>query len=584
MDTTTTLSLLVPPYGGSLVELVAADAEREPLLRKANTLPSLQLSQRALCDLELLATGAFSPVDRFMGRADYIRVVEEMRLADGTLFPIPITLPVSDRSGLRLDDEVALRSPRNELVAIMRVEEAFPWNPVIESKLVYGTTDTRHPVVAEMASWGRVYISGPLTVLSLPEHHDFPGLRRPPVEVRAILDRLGNANVVAFQTENPIYRGYEELIKRAAAEIGGTLLIHPVVGLTKPADIDHYTRVRTYKLLVEKYFTDRPTLLSLLHLATRLAGPREAVWHAIIRRNHGVNHFIVGRDHASPGKDSMGRLFYEPRAAQELLAEMGQEVGVKMIPSNELVYLPETDRYEEVDRVPGRARYLSITGTQVRDKYLAKGKPLPTWFARPEVGALLAKAYPPRHEQGFCVWFTGLPSAGKSTIAEVLAAMLVEQGRQLTVLDGDVVRTHLSKGLGFSREDRDTNILRIGFVAAEIVRHHGSVLCAAVSPYEGTRNRVCSMVGGDHFILVFVNTPVEVCEQRDPKGLYAKARRGEITGFTGVDDPYEAPPAPDIIVTPDDGTPQQNALRILNYLMGKGFLLEDSGRRNYETP
>jgi len=474
-------SPLISPYGGALVDLVVAGEEREELLRRATGLPSVQLTARALCDLELLATGAFSPLTRFMGEEDYHRALEEMRLRDGTVFPIPITLPVQDPRGL-LDRAVTLRSEKNEPLAVMEVEEIYPWDRDIEARLVCGTTDTSHPLVAEMAGWGSFYLSGPLQVLDLPKHFDFPELRRTPVQVRAELEALGNPRVAAFQTRNPMHRAHEELTLRAARQAEASLLLHPVVGLTRPGDVDYYTRVRSYKALLKYYHAAeiRP-VLSLLPLAMRMAGPREGVWHGIIRRNYGASHFIVGRDHASPGRDAGGRPFYEADAAQRLFAEFGGEIGVQMLSYNELVYLPEDDRYEEIDRVRSGKRFLSLAGTEVRDNYLAAGRPLPDWFTRPEVGAVLAQAYPPRQQQGFCLWFTGLPSAGKSTIAEIVAAMLMEYGREVTLLDGDVIRTHLSKGLGFSREDRDTNILRIGFVASEIARHGGAVICAAVS-------------------------------------------------------------------------------------------------------
>ena len=566
---------LISPYGGKLVNLVVDDEERVGLIGYASELPSLQLSPRSLCDIELLAVGAFSPLDRFMGKADYTRVVEEMRLADGTLFPIPVTLPAADTRSIQVGRDIALRSPKNDLIAVMTVEEAFSWSLSEESQLVFGTKDVRHPLVAEMALWGRTYLSGSLKVIDLPKHYDFAELRKTPAEVRSALEKLGYRNVVAFQTRNPIHRAHEELTKRAAAQVGGALLLHPVVGLTKPGDVDHYTRVRSYKVLVERHYDRARTLLSLLPLAMRMAGPREAVWHAMIRRNYGANHFIVGRDHAGPGKDSEGRPFYGPYDAQMLLQRLGPEIGVKMIPFKEIVYLPDEDRFEESDRVPAGAQIATLSGTQVRAEYLGNGTELPEWFTRPETAAILSKAHLPTHQQGFCVWFTGLSGAGKSTIAEILAILLMERGRAATLLDGDVVRTHLSKGLGFSKEDRDTNILRIGFVASEIVRHHGVVLGAAVSPYRAARNECRRMVGADHFIEIFVDTPLEVCEQRDTKGMYAKARRGEIRGFTGVDDPYEEPLNPEIRLTTTDRSPAEDARQIISYLMDRGFLLQD---------
>ena len=572
------MTTLITPYGGKLVDLLINDAEeRRDLIARAISMQSMQLSPRALCDLELLTVGAFSPLDRFMSEDDYRRVLAEMRLADGTLFPIPITLPVSQALPIQVGETIALRSPNNELLAVMEVEEKFGWDLTAEAKQVYRTTDARHPLVAEMSLWGQYYLSGPLKVVNLPRHYSFADLRRTPQEVRSALATMGRPNVVAFQTRNPIHRAHEELTKRAAAQVDGTLLIHPVVGMTKPGDVDFYTRVRCYKVLVSRYYDSSSTLLSLLPLAMRMAGPREAIWHAIIRRNYGVNHFIVGRDHAGPGNDSTGKPFYGPYEAQELLLEHERELGVKAVPFEEMVYLPDQDRYEEKSRANG-ARILSISGTEVRDGYLARGKQLPEWFTRPEVAAILAEISVPRHRQGFCVWFTGLSGAGKSTIADILAVLLMEHGRQVTLLDGDVVRTHLSKGLGFSKEDRDTNILRIGFVASEVVRHNGAVICAAVSPYRAARNQVRAMVGDDRFILVHVDTPLEVCEQRDPKGMYAKARRGEIKDFTGIDDPYEAPVKPEIVLDTVARAPEENAHLIVRYLADRGFLLEEARR------
>jgi sulfate adenylyltransferase len=571
MDNTTEATLN-PPYGGTLTDLLVRGDERTALIEQASRLPSIQLSTRSLCDLELLAVGGFSPLDRFMAKADYERVMHEMRLANGMLFPIPITLTVDRKALAGAPSRLALRDARNNLIAVMDVEEVFDWDPKTEASLVLGTTDPRHPLVSEMIRWGEVAISGALKVVNLPQYYDFVELRRTPAQVRAILERMGHDNVVAFQTRNPLHRIHEELTKRAAQSIGGSLLINPSVGMTKPGDVDHYSRVRIYRSLVEKYYDQGRTLLSLLPLAMRMAGPREALWHAIIRRNFGATHFIIGRDHAGPGKDSTGKPFYGPYDAQNLVKQHSADIGVTPLPFHELLYLPDRDEYVEADRVPEGARVASISGTQVREDYLAKGRPLPEWFTRKETAEILGQMFPPRHQQGFCLWFTGLSGAGKSTTAEVVTSLLLERGRQITELDGDVVRTHLSKGLGFSREDRDTNILRIGFVASEIVRHNGAVICAAVSPYRAARNECRKMVGGDRFVEVFVDTPIDVCEQRDVKGLYAQARRGELKGFTGVDDPYEPPVDPEITLDTVRYTPEQNARRIIAYLEERGFI------------
>jgi sulfate adenylyltransferase len=542
------------------------------LIAYAKELTAIQLSDRSLCDLELLATGAFSPLDRFMGREDYSRVVSEMRLNNGQLFPVPVTLPVSDEVNLKLDSEVSLLNSRNEIVALMTVKEIYEWNLEEAAQKVFETVDVHHPLVAEMHRWGRRNVSGRLRLLQLPKRYDFRDLRMTPLQTRFSLERMGTENVVAFQTRNPLHRAHEELTRRAAEEVNGVLLLHPVVGLTKPGDIDYFTRVRTYKALAANYYDPKRMLLGLLPLAMRMAGPREALWHALIRRNYGANHMIIGRDHASPGNDSNGKPFYEPYAAQDLVQGLENETGVKVLSFGEFVYLPEEGRYEDVRTLQPNTVTAQLSGTQAREWYRDGGVDLPDWFARPEVSAAIAQTYPARHKQGFCIWFTGLSAAGKSTTAEILTVLLQELGRQVTVLDGDVVRHNLSQGLGFSKEDRDLNIRRIGFVAAEIVKHHGAVVCAAVSPYRATRSDVRGLVGAERFIEVYVNTPIEECEKRDDKGLYAKARRGEIENFTGISDPYEPPIEPEIKLETVGKSAEDNARSIITYLIDQGFI------------
>jgi sulfate adenylyltransferase len=562
---------LISPYGGHLVDLMIPADQLAEARAYANTLPSIQISERAACDLELLAVGAFSPLDRFMNRADYQSVLETMRLADGTLFPMPITLPVDPSDDLKVGQDIVLRNAKNEYLAILTIEDLYEWDLDELAQKAFGSTNSEHPIVAEMHRWGKLNLSGRLQVLRLPRHPDFEELRLTPAQVRARLAEYGHQNVVAFQTRNPLHRAHEELTKRAAASIDGVLLLHPVVGMTKPGDVDHYTRVRTYKALAEHHYDPDRILLALLPLAMRMGGPREALWHMIIRRNHGANHFIVGRDHAGPGNDSSGKPFYGPYEAQELAEQYADELGMKVLPFKQLVYLPDEDRYEEQDKIAPGVKTANISGTQVRDNFLNKGIALPEWFTRPEVAAILGESYPPRHQQGVCIWFTGLSGSGKSTTSDELVSLLLEHGRNVSVLDGDVVRTHLSKGLGFSREDRDTNILRIGFVAAEIVQHGGVVICAAISPYKAVRNNVRAMMP-EGFIEVFVDTPLQVCEDRDVKGMYAKARRGEIKGFTGIDDPYEAPDNPELRLDTVANTPAQNARLILEYLKAQGYV------------
>jgi sulfate adenylyltransferase len=525
---------VISPWGGHLVDLLVPEEKREELLAVAKGLPSLTLSERSICDLELLAVGAFSPLDRFMGRADQEAVAGQMRLRNGLLFPVPVTLPVEPARAARLNGQVALRDQRGEILAIQTVEEAWEWSLPELARSVLGTEDLRHPLVAEMHGWGRWNLSGRLEVLRLPDRHDFRELRLTPSAVRRRLSSFRRTNVVAFQTHGLLHRGDEEMTKRALMALNATLLLHPTVGGTRPGDVDDYARVRAYKAVVERYDDHRRAVLALLPLATWMAGPREAVWHALIRRNFGANHLIVGRDHASPGFDSKGRPFYGPWEAQELLARYQEELGVRPVRSE--------------------------------------------WFLRPQVASLLAEALPARHHQGVCVWLTGLPAAGKSSIAEALTSLLLERGRQVTLLDGDVVRTHLSKGLGFSKDDRDTNVRRIGFVASEIVRHGGLAVCAAVSPYRIARNEVRNLVGADQMVEVYVATPLEVCETRDTKGLYAKARKGEILEFTGIDDPYEAPVAPEVTVDSTTASAESGARTVLRWLVEHGFVLPGPAR------
>jgi len=568
-------SNLIPPYGGKLVDLMASHEESEQLRSYASRLPSIQLSARAVCDLEILAIGGFSPLDRFVGREDYQCILNEMRLVSGQLFPIPIALPLEPQEAIHLDQDVALRNARNELLAVMNIEEIYEWDFGDTAQKLLNTQDLRHPLVVEMKRWGRLNVAGRLRLIQLPGHYDFQSLRLTPAQTRERLEKLGGQNVVAFQTRNPLHRAHEELTKLAMQKVDGHLLLHPVVGMTSPGDVDHFTRVRTYRAMARHYYDPQRTVLSLLPLAMRLAGPREALWHALIRRNYGANYLIVGRDHASPGVDSNGKPFFEPYEAQRLLEQYSKELGVGVIPFTEITYIPEEQRYSEVSKVPVGTRTISISGKQLRDEYLDAGRPLPEWLVRPEVAAILVECHPPRYHQGACIWFTGLSGAGKSTTAEILTLLLMENGRQVTLLDGDVVRTHLSKGLTFSKEDRDANIRRLGFVAMEVVRHFGLAICAAISPYRATRNEVRNLIGEERFIEIFVDTPLDVCERRDTKGMYMKARRGELKGFTGIDDPYESPVRPHITLDTTSHSAEANAQTILRYLIQRGFVRAD---------
>ena len=566
---------LIAPHGGALVDLLV-DQDRAAELRSASRdWPSWDLTPRQLCDLELLLCGGFSPLRGFMGQADYESVCAQMRLADGTLWPIPIVLDVPEEvaRSVELGGMLALRDPEGMMLAALHVDERYHPDREAEAQAVYRTTDLTHPGVAYLLQRANPwYLGGRLEGLSLPVHYDYRQLRRAPAELRAEFAQLGWRRVVAFQTRNPMHRAHHQLTLRAAKEVGANLLVHPVVGMTKPGDVDHHTRVRCYSALLAHY-PRNTALLSLLPLAMRMAGPREAVWHALIRKNYGCTHLIVGRDHAGPGSDSSGTPFYGPYDAQQMLSKHSDELGVTMVPFRMMVYLADRDAYVPDDEVPAGARAMSISGTELRAR-LAEGREVPTWFTFPEVAEQLRATYPPRSKQGFTVFFTGLSGSGKSTIANVLLVKLLEMGgRPVTLLDGDLVRKHLSSELGFSKEHRDINIRRIGWVASEITKNRGIALCAPIAPYDSTRRAIREQIserGG--FVLVHVATPLEVCEQRDRKGLYAKARQGLIPEFTGISDPYEEPLDAELAIDTTALLPEEAAQEIILYLERQGYI------------
>ena len=554
--------------------LVAAERAAE-LQELSREWPSWDLTSRQLCDLELLLNGGFSPLTGFLSRGDYERVCADMRLMNGQLWPIPVVLDVTEDFArpLSAGDHVALRDAEGVMLAALHVDEVWRPERMAEAASAYGTTSSEHPGVDFLLNhtnpW---YVGGRVEGLRLPAHYDFRGLRLTPAELRAEFARRGWRRIVAFQTRNPMHRAHQELTLRAAKTVEANLLIHPSVGMTKPGDVDYYTRVRCYQLLLSKYPTGT-AMLSLLPLAMRMAGPREALFHAIIRKNYGCSHLIVGRDHAGPGNDSSGKPFYGPYDAQQVMARHEEELGITMVPFNMMVYLEQQDRYVTEDEVPPGARTLNISGTELRDR-LNRGKDIPDWFTYPEVAQELRKTYRPRHQQGLTVFFTGLSGSGKSTIANVLRVKFLEMGgRPVTLLDGDIVRKNLSSELGFSKEHRDINIRRIGFVAAEITKNGGVAICAPIAPYNAVRQQVRDMVqpyGG--FVLVHVATPLEICEQRDRKGLYAKARAGLVKEFTGISDPYEAPANADVIIDATDYTPEEAAQEIILHLEREGFV------------
>ncbi len=580
-------SHLIAPHGGTLVDLTVSPDRAAQIKDQSRDWPSWDLTPRQLCDLELLCNGGFSPLKGFMGKADYESVCSKMRLAAGTrhepidpgagstLWPIPITLDVSKEFAEKLKPgmNVALRDAEGVMLAVIKLNDIWEPDRKSEAECVFGTASTEHPAVNYLMNQsGPVYLGGPVECLQLPIHYDYKSLRHTPAQLREEFAKRGWRKVVAFQTRNPMHRAHHELTLRAAKEEEANLLVHPVVGMTKPGDVDHYTRVRCYQALMSHY-PQNTASLSLLPLAMRMGGPREAVWHAIIRKNHGCTHLVVGRDHAGPGKDSSGKPFYGPYDAQELLQKHEEELGVKMVDFKQMVFVPDEDRYYPVDEVPAGKKTLDISGTELRDR-LARGTEIPNWFSYAEVVRELRRSHPARARQGFTVFFTGLSGSGKSTIANVLLSKLLELGgRPITLLDGDLVRKNLSSELGFSREHRDINIRRIGFVAAEITKHRGIAVCAPIAPYDNIRKEVRAMIqphGG--FILVYVNTSVEECEKRDRKGLYAKARAGIIKEFTGISDPYDVPTDAEVVIDTLELTAEEAAQEIFLRLEKEGYI------------
>ena len=574
------MTRLVEPHGGSLkVGYLAPEAAAE-LAAQAGEFPEWSLSHRQLCDLELLLNGGFSPLEGFLTQADYESVRDDMRLADGTLWPIPITLDVTEEFAKQVEAAnaanpitVALRDAEHILIGVLDVTDVYRPDKSLEAKQVFGADDSAHPGVHYLHNKANpVYLGGRVRGIEAPTHYDFKHLRNSPTQLREFFEKVGWTRIVAFQTRNPMHRAHQELTFRAAQEAEANLLIHPVVGMTKPGDIDHYTRVRCYELILKRY-PEQTTSLSLLPLAMRMGGPREAVWHAIIRKNYGCTHFIVGRDHAGPGKNSAGEDFYGPYDAQDLMERYRDELGIGMVPFKEMAFVEERGQYAPAGEIDESETVLKLSGTEVRRR-LEEGIDIPDWFSYPEVVQELRRSRPPKNRQGFTVLFTGLSGSGKSTIAHALLSKLMELGgRPVTLLDGDVVRKHLSSELGFSKEHRELNIQRIGFVASEITKNGGIALCAPIAPYTATRRTVREMIEAEGgFVEVHVATPLEVCEERDRKGLYARARRGEIKNFTGISDPYEEPRNPEIRLDTQDISPDQAAHDIVLKLEKMGYI------------
>ena len=569
--------MTMPSNLAPIPELFVSYDSAQKLKNEAGELKSHDLNARQTCDLELLMNGGFNPLKGFLSEADYDGVVNNMRLEDGALWPMPITLDVSQNfaESLEIGEDIALRDQEGVILATMTVTDSWKPNKAIEAEKVYGADDDAHPAVNYLHNTANeFYLGGPITGLQQPVHYDFRGSRDTPNELRAYFRKLGWRRIVAFQTRNPLHRAHQELTFRAAKEAQANLLIHPVVGLTKPGDVDHFTRVRCYEAVLDKY-PSATTTMSLLNLAMRMAGPREAVWHGLIRKNHGCTHFIVGRDHAGPGKNSAGEDFYGPYDAQDLFREHQDEMGIEMVDFKHMVYVQERAQYEPFDAIEDRdnVTILNISGTELRRR-LSEGLEIPEWFSFPEVVKELRRTRPARNQQGFTVFFTGFSGSGKSTIANALMVKLMEMGgRPVTLLDGDIVRKNLSSELGFSKAHRDLNIRRIGYVASEITKNGGIAICAPIAPYATTRRAVREEIQEyGAFVEVHVATSIEECERRDRKGRYKLARAGTIKEFTGISDPYDVPESPELRVETENIDVDNCAHQILLKLESMGLI------------
>ena len=558
-------------------ELFAPTKDLKKLKIEAANLVSWDLTQRQCCDLELLMNGGFYPLNGFLNEKDYYSVLENMRMADNSLWPIPINLDVSKifAKDLKINQKISLRDPEGVILAILEISDIYTPNKEKEAELVFGTNDIAHPSVNYLHNKaGDVYLGGKIIGIQPVVHYDFRAIRDTPNELRSFFHKVGWDRIVAFQTRNPLHRAHQELTFKAAKEAQANLLIHPVVGMGKPGDIDHFTRVRCYEAVINQY-PATTTSMSLLNLAMRMAGPREAIWHGLIRKNHGCTHLIIGRDHAGPGTDSNGDSFYGPYDAQKLFKEYEDEMGIEMVDFKHMVYVQERAQYEPFEEIKDKDKItvLNISGTELRRR-LNEGLDIPEWFSFPSVVKELRKTKPARSKQGFTVLFTGFSGSGKSTIANALLIKLMEMGgRPVTLLDGDVVRKNLSSELGFSKEHRDLNIRRIGYVASEITKNGGIAICAPIAPYASTRDAIREDIEKfGAFIEIHVATSIEECERRDRKGLYKLAREGKIKEFTGISDPYDIPTCPELSLETENIDVDKCAHQVILKLESMGLI------------
>jgi sulfate adenylyltransferase len=558
---------LVKPHGGVLINRIVNGDERERLILKSKDLLQLQLDQQSLADVECIGTGIYSPLTGFVTEDDYNSIVKDMRLSNGVLWPIPVSLAVTEDIAGKINpgSEISLWY-KEKIIAIMEVKDKFTPDKKEEARKVFGTEDEKHPGVKVVYNKGSVYLGGPITLLNEVPHDDFRQYRLPPQQLREEFKRRGWKKVVAFQTRNPIHRAHEYLMKVALEGVDG-LLINPLVGATKSDDVPPDVRMKTYEIMKEKYFPSSRVALAVFPAAMRYAGPREAIMHAIARQNFGCSHFIVGRDHAGVGD------YYGTYDAQRIFDTLKKDdLEIQTYNFEHAFYSLATEEMATAKTSPEGGKKLFLSGTKVREM-LTNGELLPKEFTRPEVAEILREAYrekKERRQRGVTVWFTGLSGSGKTTISRGVEQELKKRGFNVEVLDGDVIRQNLTKGLGFSKEDRDENIRRIGFVAHLLTRNNAIVLAAAISPYRNIRREVRQRVGD--FIEVYVDAPVEVCETRDTKGLYAKARSGEIKNFTGVSDPYEIPEAPEVVCYTDKESEQESVQKVIQKMEELGYI------------
>jgi sulfate adenylyltransferase len=515
----------------------------------------ITLDERNLNDLEMFFLGAFDPLQGYNTFENFNSIVTHGCLEDGTIWPIPFVLPVPECLLTKNNNSVSthsnvflnVRDVLGTIVARVSVVDCYKVNIDVYGQLLLETSDTNHPFMDYLHNNHRdsVYVGGNITPICPIKHFDFIQYRQNTKQVKDMIRHDHWDAVIGFQTRNPMHKSHFELTRQAVSEVQKELetsntssarvllLITPSCGVTQPGDIDSATRIRCYQKILP-YYKDLYNIdvkLVVLPLTMRMAGPKEALWHALIRQNFGCTHFIIGRDHAGPScLQKNGKSFYEPYAAHALLKSFATKLKIIPILSMNMVYVPDKKQYVQENLLPPNASYEQLSGTKFRTA-LQNREPIPEWFSFPTVLEELKKVYHPRYQQGFCIYFTGLPCSGKSTLAKAVSARLEEresENRHVSILDADIVRLHLSRGLGYSKQDRSVNVQRIGYVASLITYHYGIVLVANIAPYAADRlsNRRLITNAGGGYIEVYVSTPLSICQTRDVKQHYKNARLG----------------------------------------------------------